>query len=114
MSIDAMTALGMKSDETLEKKLKVWKCDEYTWVLAANKDDADKAYIEYMQDCHGESIVAVEVASPEEFTLLGLDAMRDAIFYPNDQEDQTRTFLVEYDHQIAIDPVTPRLFAVGE
>jgi len=114
MSIDAMTALGMKSNQQLEKKLKVWECDEYTWILAGNRKDANKAYLSYLHDIHGQNLAGIEVGLDGDFKELSLDSMRDAIFYPNDQNDSSRTFLIEYDHQITTDPVTPRLFAVGE
>ncbi len=114
MILDSMTALEAISNEQLEKKLKVWECDEYTWVLAANKKDANKVYLDYMKDCHGTNLSGIEVGLDGEFFILGIDVMRKYRYYPNEQDSETRTYLDEYDYQLAKDPTMPRLFAVGE
>lgn len=94
--------------------LRVWECDDYTWVLAANKEDANKVYLEYMHECHGPELAGIEVAKPEEFSEFSELDMMKYRFYPNEQNDQDRRYIHEYESEVKKDPTTPRLFAVGE
>jgi len=94
--------------------LKVWDCDDYCWVLAATRDDAHKAYLNYQRECHGDDLIGLEIATPEELKVMDNDRLPKYRFWPNDKGIDDYTFADEYAKEIEKDPVTPRLFAVSE
>lgn len=94
-----------------ELKLKLWECDEYTWVLAPTVEEANRIYLAHQHECHGDDLSRETIADSEQFSLLSDDEMKQYVFA---DDDGNRSYLEELTRQLAIDPVTPRVFAVSD